>query len=49
MMTPKEIVDAIFSLSEEQLERLRDLINKDSGFEDKDKDTMNTVIDNVIA
>ena len=52
MKTPGEIrdlVDSIFSLSKEQLEQLRVLINKDSGFEDRDKDTMNTVIDNVIA
>ena len=49
MMTPKEIVDAIFSLSEEQLERLRDLINKDSEFEDSDKDIMNNVINGAIA
>lgn len=43
--TRAQVVDLIFSLSEEQLEQLRSWSNENAEFEDRSKDIMNQVID----
>lgn len=47
--TREQMVDLIFTLSEEQLEQLREWINENVELEANSKDVMNKVIDNAIA